>query len=449
MATKEKIEDFGEEIFGARKHLAQLNRELRVSDLEGWTDAERQENINKDTAFPKVNYKKEYENGKDRTVLFYIKKLRDSLPKEPAYPPKRLRTPEQHEMDKRQAQESYLTTISYVYQKAMKLEKPSDCTFFMNEVMREHLPDKEKILQKTNFNLNLDNRYNQFSFSKELQKKQFLYSDKEKILSKYTIGQYDGKNIQNEERLGNANYAYKPTQSTTYYFHIKNDEAKNLDNWKENTYFAYAYNRELVAFNEPSKEALENKIYEAEKGKTVESSTRKAGKESLKPPQLAHIRPTLEDYRGGRQVVKEDFMKDSPTATFPFRGVQFGNWTNQNDRQESMNMTFDAFKDLAKALNIKDEDITLGKDLAIAYGARGHSGAVAHYEPVENVINLTKMNGAGSLGHEWGHALDSYIATKIGSTENFATEGVWLDGRKGIDNPISYRIMFHTHLQVL
>ena len=35
-----------------------------------------------------------------------------------------------------------------------------------------------------------------------------------------------------------------------------------------------------------------------------------------------------EDYRHGRDVGAEDFMNE-----FGFRGVQFGNWTNQDDRQ--------------------------------------------------------------------------------------------------------------------
>ena len=43
--AKKKIEDFGEEIFGARKHLAQLNRELRATDIGDWTDAEREQNL--------------------------------------------------------------------------------------------------------------------------------------------------------------------------------------------------------------------------------------------------------------------------------------------------------------------------------------------------------------------------------------------------------------------
>lgn len=54
--AKKKIEDFGEEIFGARKHLAQLNRELRATDIGDWTDAEREQNVTKNTAFPKVDY---------------------------------------------------------------------------------------------------------------------------------------------------------------------------------------------------------------------------------------------------------------------------------------------------------------------------------------------------------------------------------------------------------
>lgn len=113
--------------------------------------------------------------------------------------------------------------------------------------------------------------------------------------------------------------------------------------------------------------------------------------------------------------------------TFGFRGGEFGNWENDNDRQTNLNMSYDALKDLAKALNISDKDISLGGQLAIAYGARGIKSAAAHYEPTANVINLTKMNGAGSLGHEWGHALDHYIAVKMGYNHPFASDRVTLD----------------------
>ena len=60
------------------------------------------------------------------------------------------------------------------------------------------------------------------------------------------------------------------------------------------------------------------------------------------------------------------------------------------------------------------KDISLGGGLAIAFGARGRGNAMAHYELDKNVINMTKKRGAGSLAHEWGHAMDAYIAEQFG-----------------------------------
>ena len=88
---------------------------------------------------------------------------------------------------------------------------------------------------------------------------------------------------------------------------------------------------------------------------------------------------------------------------------------NQNDRQASLNMGFEALKDLAAALQISDQDIAFGGTLAIAFGARGSGNAAAHYEPLRKVINLTKMHGAGSLAHEWWHGFDDYLGTKMGA----------------------------------
>ena len=413
--AKKKIEDFGEEIFGARKHLAQLNRELRATDIGDWTDAEREQNVTKNTAFPKVDYKKEYADGKDREVLYFIKTLRDKLPTQPLYPLKSLYTPEQLPEAKRQAQEDYLTTVSYVYQKAMQLEKPEDFKKFFNEVSAAKLPKSDKILKDAKKVLDFDGRWGEYTyqrFQSKLEKNKFCFSDKEKLLSNYEIYKYDGKNVKRDEQLSKAYHKDYMNVSFGYgkrIFLANNETEANPDNWKQDTYFAIAKSKvDLIAMNIPSREALEEKLVAIEQEKPQTEKAKKAGKKALKPLQLQHIRPTTEDYRQGKPVVENDFMKDSSTATFPFRGVQFGNWTNQNDRQENLNMSFDAFKDLAKALHIHDEDVTLGGQLAIAYGARGHSGAVAHYEPAENVINLTKMRGAGSLGHEWTRSRQLY-----------------------------------------
>lgn len=87
---------------------------------------------------------------------------------------------------------------------------------------------------------------------------------------------------------------------------------------------------------------------------------------------------------------------------------------SQNDRRESLNMGFDALMDLVAVLQIEKKDISYGGILAIAFGARGSGNAYAHYEPMRKVINLTKMNGAGSLAHEWWHGLDDFIGEKMG-----------------------------------
>ena len=82
MAEK-KIEDFGEKIGGARKDLYALNRELRYGDILDWNDMEKEKYITKKEAFPLPDYKKMLEEGKDREVIFFIKKVRDSLPTKP------------------------------------------------------------------------------------------------------------------------------------------------------------------------------------------------------------------------------------------------------------------------------------------------------------------------------------------------------------------------------
>lgn len=107
-----------------------------------------------------------------------------------------------------------------------------------------------------------------------------------------------------------------------------------------------------------------------------------------------------------------DATADQFKDTFGFRAVEFGNWNSQEERQAVMNHAFDGLADLAEVLGIPTRAIGLNGELALAFGARGSglTGARAHYERDYGVINLTKMHGAGSLAHEWMHALDHYLA---------------------------------------
>ena len=123
------------------------------------------------------------------------------------------------------------------------------------------------------------------------------------------------------------------------------------------------------------------------------------------------------DYRHGEDVSADQFREQ-----VGFRGVQFGNWTNQRDRQEAINQAFDAFMDLSRLLGVSPRALSLNGELGVAFGARGSGKALAHYEPKEVVINLTKTSGAGSLAHEWWHALDNYFARQGNVAMGFVTQ---------------------------
>ncbi|MBI9091820.1 MAG: PLxRFG domain-containing protein [Desulfobacterium sp.] len=127
------------------------------------------------------------------------------------------------------------------------------------------------------------------------------------------------------------------------------------------------------------------------------------------------------DYRGGKDVTPEMF-----SDAFGFRGVEFGNWVSKTkERQMSLNNAFDALSDLADILGIPTKAISLNGELGLAFGARGSGGknaAAAHYEPGKVVINLTKKEGAGSLAHEWWHALDNYFSRSRNYPGDFLSE---------------------------
>ena len=121
------------------------------------------------------------------------------------------------------------------------------------------------------------------------------------------------------------------------------------------------------------------------------------------------------DWRGGKNVSAEDFRE-----AFDFRGVEFGNWMQQKDRRQALNECYDSLMDLAMVCGVSPKALSLGGKLAMAFGARGVGKFNAHYEPDKVVINLTKTKGAGSLAHEWFHAIDNYF--NMQGWDEFATE---------------------------
>src|SRR5690606_33820462 len=123
------------------------------------------------------------------------------------------------------------------------------------------------------------------------------------------------------------------------------------------------------------------------------------------------------DWRKGENITSNKFQE-----TFGFRGVEFGNWVNNAERQAHVNEAYDALMDLASVLGISPKALSLNGELGFAFGARGSGKANAHYEAGKVVINLTKTRGAGSLAHEWWHALDNYFSRARNQKTGYITE---------------------------
>ncbi len=131
-----------------------------------------------------------------------------------------------------------------------------------------------------------------------------------------------------------------------------------------------------------------------------------------------------------RRMEGEEVTSERMVAEFGLKGVNFGNWMKtpaaRAEAQLHLNHAFDAFHDLADILGVPPKALSLNGMLGLAIGAQGNGGAyAAHFVPGVNEINLTRTSGAGSLAHEFAHALDHYFAAQGGlasATEPFLTE---------------------------
>jgi hypothetical protein len=169
------------------------------------------------------------------------------------------------------------------------------------------------------------------------------------------------------------------------------------DDWR--LYQKSARGREYVGEYGSQEQATEvaRGRYEAAKGSGVKVTLPNR-------PHLDELARSGPERRGERQITGEDFLRD-----FGFRGVEFGNWAASDERQRLVDLAYDGLCDLAEIVRVPRRALSLNGTLGLAFGARGSGRAGAHFEPGRLVINMTKLRGAGSLAHEWGHALDHYF----------------------------------------
>ena len=134
--------------------------------------------------------------------------------------------------------------------------------------------------------------------------------------------------------------------------------------------------------------------------------------------QVPRHRSPCEGRRIGPQWAHGDITDTEFSRALMPRGIQFGASMPQGERRSQLRRAYHAMRDLGWILGIEKERMFLDGHLALAFGARGRGGinaACAHFESNHSVINLTRRAGAGSLAHEWWHALDAHIAPAGGA----------------------------------
>lgn len=407
-----EIKDFGEKIGGARKDVWAL-RGLILDDILKMTSGEKVKYIKRDNIWKKIDEKSLLET-QPRIYVYWLKQIHSCI-----YPDLK------HIGSDEAAIEKYIKGVTtfrdYILSAANAVEaaKLNEDMLYGKIFHHVHgvyyeLNDEYQGVINDRKLLKLHNKSNNF-FSRlkvEMDKKGFGWTKEEFCRNDYEIHYIDGITCEIEKDYANKTYLVIRKDCSKYFYCLQD---VNLPAVLINQYALLNKNSNYVIAFDENKDVLESMIdrlvklrVESEAKKPKKSNSRKQKKGKWIPPQLTHLKREGKDHRHGHNVTGDDFMK-----CFGIRGGEFGNWTNDHDRQVNLNMAFDAFCDMADALNISRRDIGLiGLEtgaLAIAFGARGHSGALAHYEPEREVINLTKMKGAGSLAHEWGHALDDYI----------------------------------------
>ena len=415
------IDDFGKKIGGAKKDLWK-ERGLALEDLLDFNAAERTKFIKKDNVWKKPDYQKMVDDGLDKRVVYFIKLVRDSLPTIPQITYK-----DTTDEDINAKQEGFISFVGKMRDAAMAIQTEADVKAFYSQIVSSYLIKKPysyhvEVLPEAYDCINnkllkcaqLAERGLR-SFDRDVTKKQFCYSEDEKILAPYQFYLYQKSRVTfTKDYHDRDQIAFSYGYGSTKYFY-PDKKWMNPEEWKEDAFFitkgSQLVERNFASVDE-AKQFILASVKEKLAGKSDVTPAASKGKQRRKaflPKQLEWIKREGPEVRKDIAVTGQDYLN-----ILGFRGGEFGNWLNEKDRQASLDFGYEAFLDLSRALGISPTDLSLGGHLSIAFGARGHGDALAHYEPLREVINLTKMKGAGSLAHEWAHALDDIIGKGLG-----------------------------------
>lgn len=422
----DKYEDFGEKIEGAKKDLWVSYQSSLARPM---TDDFEKMSLSKD--FPEPNYEGLIREGIDVNILATIKALRDIIPTKPRG---------KYGTYKRN---QYIQVLKFVRELASDLISGKKKLTDIDEALNSTKDIKEQV------QLYIELGYPAFKNANGWKIKSGIFSIANGEKLDNSTRMFYAYNVSNKARKSTK--AFKTKEELIDYLReeFSKEPEKEEHKTKLDIYQMRSTGEIIIG-----KKVGTNKYIDLKGGFTSAKEARQYYKDNEKEllEKLQKLKETPEtrgsankervgkDYREGTNVTPEKFANE-----FGFRGVQFGNYVEQSKRIEDINEAYDALLDLANLIDVPSRAISLNGSLGIAFGARGNGGkfpAKAHYEPAEVVINLTKKKGAGSLAHEWWHALDNFFGKLEGSqlgyiSERYSSEKVRkevFDAYKGIVN---------------
>ncbi len=403
---KSTIEDFGEVLGGARKHTYTLRNALD-SDIDVKTTP-----LSK--SFPLPDYEKLVASGVDTRALVYISVLRAAIGAKPRQTHKVRRWAEQVE-EARSNAGRVLDGSLPVDDLIRRLREPGRSSHL------KHLPDLmslgAEILPAQIKDLG------QYTLTRA----HYSLFRGEKNVDKYVVTDSGRKagfgGMGNQAHFDTIEEALNHIKSKVTSVSSSGKPQTKFDIWTERSREGVFLGKKVAA-----RKFIELKRFETPaearaymRDHNDELTQLLTEKKKVRAVRRADNEPRVgDDHRNGKDVTPEQFSE-----VFGFRGVQFGNWVENDKRQQDLNQAYDGLMDLAGIIGVPPKALSLNGQLGLAFGARGKGGmkaALAHYEPSNVVINLTKKKGAGSLAHEWWHAVDNYFGRQDGSDAEYLTE---------------------------
>ncbi|HEM6619619.1 TPA: LPD38 domain-containing protein [Yersinia enterocolitica] len=391
-----KIDDFGEELKGAAKHKwGQLAESLKADH-----DIEEIKKQPLSKLFPHPDYTKMHENGIEPEKLALLAALRSFIPTKPGSPYKLNQWAEQVKGVRDLASSiinshASVDDIKTIFRSKSSLRSAADTIDLISQFKPAQMAEASKYTIHSGHYTYFDGK--SYPGGKTLYQ---LVAPRGVIanISAGSMAELLPKakafiEIQLNSDKGEA----APKQAKLEIYTRRADKS---------VFIGYKGAMGVLPLKAGFKTPNEARAYLAENRAEIEAKLDKLRKISREEQRKATNEPRTGIERRKGNVTPEQF-----SDAFGFRGVQFGNYVEGARRQTELNDAYDSLVDMAELLNVPPKALSLNGELGLAFGARGKGGAKAHYEPGQVVINLTKGNGAGSLAHEWFHALDNYFGT--------------------------------------